>query len=53
MKKLILILTALILTSCAATTGLKDGIKDSIGNLGNNPCYDKETNTVKVGCKKD
>ena len=53
MKKIILILTTIILTSCSATTSLKDSIKDSMGNLGKNPCYDKASNTVKVGCKKD
>ena len=27
-------------------------INKKIKNIGKNPCYDKETNTVKIGCKK-
>ena len=50
MKKIILIIAALALTSCTAYN--MGGINKKIKNLGKNPCYDKETNTVKIGCKK-
>ena len=50
MKKIILIIAALALTSCTAYD--MSGINKKIKNLGKNPCYDKESNTVKIGCKK-
>tara|TARA_B100000787_G_scaffold159722_1_gene138093 strand:+ start:387 stop:536 length:150 start_codon:yes stop_codon:yes gene_type:complete len=49
MKKIVLIIAALALTSC--TTYMPD-ISKSIKNIGNNPCYDKETKTVKIACNK-
>ena len=50
MNKIILIIVALALTSCTAYN--MDGINKKIKNIGKNPCYDKESNTVKIGCKK-
>tara|TARA_B110000902_G_C14010119_1_gene476118 strand:+ start:68 stop:220 length:153 start_codon:yes stop_codon:yes gene_type:complete len=50
MKKIVLIIATLVLTSC---TGYDmSDINKKIKNIGKNPCYDKETNTVKIGCKK-
>ena len=50
MKKIILILSALILTSCSLPS--TDSLKNKIKNAGKNPCFDKATETMKVGCKK-
>jgi len=50
MKKIILIIAALALTSCTAYD--MSGINKKIKNIGKNPCYDKESKTVKIGCKK-
>ena len=50
MKKMILIIAALALTSC--TTYDMSGISKKIKNIGKNPCYDKETNKVTILCKK-
>tara|TARA_B100000780_G_scaffold10122_1_gene7055 strand:+ start:328 stop:486 length:159 start_codon:yes stop_codon:yes gene_type:complete len=52
MKKTILILTALIFTSCGTATNLTDGVKNKMKNWGKNPCYNEETKVVEVGCKK-
>ena len=52
MKKLILILTAVILTSCTTSSNVADGIKDKMKNLGKNPCYNEEKKVVEIGCKK-
>ena len=37
-----------MLTSCST-----DNLTNKVKNFGKNPCYDKATNTVKLGCKKD
>ena len=50
MNKIILIIVTLALTSCTAYD--MSGINKKIKNIGKNPCYDKESNTVKIGCKK-
>jgi hypothetical protein len=50
MKRTILILTALILSSCTAYD--MSGVKDKMKNLGKNPCYNAETKKVEIGCKK-
>ena len=50
MKKIVLIIATLALTSCTAYD-MAD-INKRIKNIGKNPCYDKESNTVKIGCKK-
>ena len=50
MKKIILIIAALVLTSCTAYD--MSEVKKKIKNIGKNPCYDKETKAVKIGCKK-
>ena len=52
MKKITIILTALLLTSCATTSEFTGGFKERVKNWGQNPCYDKATKTVKIGCKK-
>jgi len=51
MKKIILIVTALILTSCSASN-ITSGIKNKMKNIGNNPCWDEEKKAVIIGCKK-
>ena len=50
MKKIILLLTALTLSSCTAYD--MSGVKDKMKNIGNNPCYNTESKKVEVGCKK-
>ena len=50
MKKIVLIIAALALTSCTAYD--MSGINKKIKGIGKNPCYDKQSNTVKIGCKK-
>ena len=40
------------MTSCATTADLTESLKGKMKNLGNNPCYDKATKTVKIGCNK-
>ncbi|WP_415285410.1 hypothetical protein [Candidatus Pelagibacter sp. Uisw_130] len=53
MKKILIILSTLILTSCGSISNIKNGAVDSFKNIGKNPCYDKEKNTTKIfGCKK-
>ena len=52
MKKITLLLTILILTSCSNGKNLATGIKEKLKDLANNPCYNKETKVVEVGCKK-
>ena len=53
MKKILIILSMLIFTSCGPISKIKDGAVGSFKNIGKNPCYDKETNTTKIfGCKK-
>ena len=52
MKKIIFIIISIMLTSCS-TDNLTNKVKNKVKNFGNNPCYDKATNTVKLGCKKD
>jgi|TARA_B110000444_G_C18350684_1_gene371583 hypothetical protein len=55
MKKITLLLSVLILTSCTAgkdfVSGLK-GYKIDASNWGKNPCYNKEKKRVELGCKK-
>ena len=50
MKKIILIIVALTLTSCTAYD--MSSINKKIKNIGKNPCYDKETNKLTILCKK-
>ena len=45
MKKIILVIVSLALTSCS-------GIKEKIGNLDKAKCYNPETKSIKIGCKK-
>jgi len=52
MKNIIIILMAVILTSCTTTKDITEGLKNKAKNLGKNPCYNKETKTVEIGCKK-
>tara|TARA_B100000787_G_C15925555_1_gene178483 strand:- start:146 stop:304 length:159 start_codon:yes stop_codon:yes gene_type:complete len=52
MKKMFLILIAVILTSCTTASNLTDSVKDKLKNAGNNPCWDETTKSVKIGCKK-
>jgi uncharacterized protein YceK len=52
MKKILIILSTIILTSCGSISDMKTGAKEKLKNLGKNPCYDKETNSIKIGCKK-
>ena len=52
MKKFVLLLSLLLMTSCTTAKNLTDGTMDKIKNLGKNPCYNKETNVVVIGCKK-
>ena len=53
MKNIILLLSIMLITSCTTAKNFTDGAKNKLKNLGNNPCYDKETNSIKIGCKKD
>ena len=45
---------SILFTSCSMDTvnGQMDKVKSKMKNLGVNKCYDKNTNTVKHGCKK-
>ena len=52
MKKIIFLIAAFTLSSCESISDVSNNVKNSMKNLGKNPCYDKETNTIKVGCKK-
>jgi predicted small secreted protein len=52
MKKVIFLIVAFTLSSCGTISDVSSGVKEGVKNLGKNPCYDKETNTIKVGCKK-
>ena len=48
MKKFMLIFISLILTSCSSG----NSIMEKIGNLDKAKCYDPETKSIKIGCKK-
>jgi len=50
MKKIVLIIATLALTSCTAYD--MTDINKRIKNIGKNPCYDKETNKTTIACKK-
>ena len=52
MKKIALMFSIVLMTSCTTTQNLTDGAKDKMKNWGKNPCYDKETKVVKIGCNK-
>ena len=52
MKKIFLILEAVILTSCTTASNLTDSVKDKLKNVGNNPCWNETTKSVKIGCEK-
>tara|TARA_B100001093_G_scaffold306946_1_gene292964 strand:+ start:633 stop:794 length:162 start_codon:yes stop_codon:yes gene_type:complete len=52
MKKILLIISTLALTSCGSISDMSESIKGSLKNLDKNPCYDKTTDTIKIGCKK-
>ncbi len=52
MKKIFLILITLTLTACGTVSDMTKSVKGKMKNLGKNPCYDKETNTTKLFCKK-
>ena len=49
MKKIILLLISITLTSCSLSV---DNVTDKIKNIGKNPCWNAETKSVEVGCKK-
>ena len=52
MKKIFILLSILILTSCTSSKNLADGVKDKVKKWGKNPCYNKETKVVELGCDK-
>ena len=52
MKKIIFIIVTLVLTSCGTISDMSNSVKSGMKNISNNPCYDKDTNTIKIGCKK-
>ena len=52
MKIITLLLSILILKSCTSGKNLATGIKEKLNSLANNPCYNKETKEIEVGCKK-
>jgi len=52
MKKIIILLSMLILTSCTTGKNLTDSLKEKTKDWGKNPCYNKETKVVEIGCKK-
>ena len=47
MKKIFLIIFALMLANCST-----DSMVDKLKNLDKAKCYDKESKTLKIGCKK-
>ena len=47
MNKIILLLVTCLITSCT----VYDGALNKLKNLDKAKCYDKETNTIKIGCK--
>ena len=49
MKKILVIIAALTLTSCESIPDM-DSVKDKMKNLGKNPCYDKIKKVVVIGC---
>ena len=51
MKKILVIIAALTLTSCESIPDM-DSVKDKMKNLGKNPCYNEEKKVVEIGCKK-
>ena len=48
MNKIILIIFTCLITSCTAYEGALNKLK----NLDKAKCYNKETNTIEIGCKK-
>ena len=52
MKMITLLLSILILASCTSGKNLTDSLKEKTKDWGKNPCYNKETKVVEVGCKK-
>jgi|TARA_B110000240_G_scaffold132138_1_gene146680 hypothetical protein len=52
MKIITFLLSILILTSCTSGKNLAIGLKEKMKDLANNPCYNKETKAVEIGCKK-
>ena len=50
MKKIVLIVAALALTSCGSID--MSGVKEKLNKFGKNPCYNTETKAVDIGCKK-
>ena len=46
------IIIGLTLTSCSNSNGVLSKVKEKISNLDKAECYDKETNSIKIGCKK-
>ena len=52
MKYIVSIIAILILTSCTTTENLSKSVKDKVKDWGKNPCYNKETKAVEIGCNK-
>ena len=52
MRKFVLLLSLMLMTSCTTAKNLTDGALDKIKNLDKAKCYNKETNTIEIGCKK-
>ena len=46
MKKIILVPIAIVFTNCST-----DSMVDKLKNMDKAKCFDKETNTIKIGCK--